>query len=42
MEEIKEVYDKLTKENKDVLTMVAKGMEVAQNTKNEEIKQNEI
>lgn len=31
MEEMKEIYNKLTKENKEVLNMVAKGMEIAQN-----------
>lgn len=29
-EEMKEVFENLTEENKDVLTMVAKGMEIAQ------------
>ena len=33
MEEMKEVYNKLSKENKNVLTMVAKGMEIAQEQK---------
>lgn len=33
MEEMKEVFENLTEENKDVLTMVAKGMEIAQNQK---------
>lgn len=37
MEEMKEVYDKLTKENKDVLTMVAKGMEIAQAQKGDKV-----
>lgn len=30
-EKMKEVFENLTEENKDVLTMVAKGMEIAQN-----------
>lgn len=29
-EKMQEVFEKLTDENKDVLTMVAKGMEIAQ------------
>ena len=29
-EEIKEVFDKLSDDNKDVLTMVANGMKIAQ------------
>ena len=31
-EEIKEIYNNLTEENKDILNMVAKGMKIAQNT----------
>lgn len=30
-EEIKEIFNKLTDENKDIINMVAKGMELAQN-----------
>ena len=34
MEEVKEIYDKLSEENKDVINLLAKGMVVAQdNTK---------
>lgn len=33
--EIKEIYDNLTEENKDILNMVAKGMQIAQETKKE-------
>lgn len=36
--EMQEVFEKLTEENKDVLTMVAKGMEIVQNQKCKEIK----
>lgn len=32
--EIKELYDGLTEENKDVLNMVAKGMKIAQENSN--------
>lgn len=35
-EEMKEVFNNLTEENKEVLTMVAKGMEIAQNQKGSE------
>lgn len=35
MEEIKEVYDNLSEENKDIINMVAKGMVVAQQSKKE-------
>lgn len=31
--EVKEIFEKLTEENKDILTMVAKGMEIAQENK---------
>ena len=31
MEEMKKVYENLTEENKSIINMVAKGMEVAQN-----------
>ena len=30
-EEIKEIFNKLTDQNKDIINMVAKGMELAQN-----------
>ena len=30
MEEVKQIYDKLTEENKDIVNLVAKAMEVAQ------------
>lgn len=33
--EIEEIYNNLTDENKDILNMVAKGMEIAQNQNNE-------
>ena len=33
--EIKEVYENLTEENKNILNMVAKGMEVAQENQKE-------
>ena len=33
--EIKEIYDNLTEENKDILNMVAKGMQIAQENKKE-------
>lgn len=32
-EEIKEIFENLTEENKDILNMVAKGMQIAQETK---------
>lgn len=32
-EEIKEIFENLTDENKDILNMVAKGMQIAQETK---------
>lgn len=38
MEEMKEVFENLTEENKDVLTMVAKGMEIAQNQNEKRVK----
>lgn len=40
MEKMEEIYNKLTDENKDILNMVAKGMEIAQkgDTKDENIK----
>ena len=31
LEEMKEIFNKLTDENKDIINMVAKGMELAQN-----------
>ena len=34
-EEIKEIFEGLTEENKDILNMVAKGMQIAQETKKE-------
>lgn len=34
-EEIKEIFDELTEENKEILNMVAKGMQIAQETKKE-------
>ncbi len=34
-EEIKEIYNELTEENKDILNMVAKGMQIAQESKKE-------
>lgn len=34
-EEIKELFNKLTDENKDILNMVAKGMQIAQENKKE-------
>lgn len=33
--EIQEIYENLTEENKDILNMVAKGMEIAQDNKKE-------
>ena len=36
-EKIKEVYEKLTDENKKILNMVAQGMTIAQENSNEEI-----
>lgn len=33
--EIKDIYEGLTEENKDILNMVAKGMQIAQETKKE-------
>lgn len=33
--EIKNIYDELTEENKEILNMVAKGMQIAQETKKE-------
>lgn len=38
MEQMKEVYNKLTNGNKDVLNLVAKGMFIAQETEKEQIK----
>ena len=35
-EEMEEIFNKLTEENKDILNMVAKGMEIAQENKKEE------
>jgi len=34
-QEIKEVYDNLSEENKDVLNLLAKGMQIAQENKKE-------
>lgn len=34
-EEIREIYNNLTEGNKDILNMVAKGMEIAQESKKE-------
>lgn len=31
-EEMKEIFNNLTEENKDILNMVAKGMQIAQKT----------
>ena len=36
MEEVKEIYDNLTEENKEVINLVAKGMLVAQNSEKKE------
>lgn len=36
--EMKEVFENLTESNKDVLTMVAKGMEIAQNQNVKKVK----
>lgn len=36
MEEIKQVYDKLNKDNKSVLNLIAQGMKVAQDNVKEE------
>ena len=33
--EIKNIYDELTEENKEILNMVAKGMQIAQENKKE-------
>lgn len=33
--DLKEIYDNLTEENKDIINMVAKGMQIAQETKKE-------
>lgn len=33
--EIKDIYEGLTEENKDILNMVAKGMQIAQENKKE-------
>ena len=33
--EMKEIYEELTEENKDILNMVAKGMQIAQENKKE-------
>ena len=35
-EEMKEIFKNLTEENKDILNMVAKGMELAQNNERKE------
>ena len=35
-EEIKEIFNKLTDQNKDIINMVAKGMELAQNNERKE------
>ena len=35
-EEMKEIFNKLTDENKDIINMVAKGMELAQNNERKE------
>lgn len=32
-EELKQIYENLTEENKDVLNLVAKGMQIAQENK---------
>ena len=40
-EEIKAIFENLTDENKDIINMVAKGMELAQNNERKE-SQNEI
>lgn len=37
-EKMQEVFEKLTDENKDVLTMVAKGMEISQNQNIKKVK----
>ena len=37
-EEIKEVYDKLTNENKQVIKMIANGMKIAQQNVKVEVK----
>ena len=34
-QEMKQVYDNLSEENKDILNMVAKGMQIAQDNKKE-------
>lgn len=34
-EEIEEIFNNLTEENKDILNMVAKGMQIAQENKKE-------
>lgn len=34
--EIKEIFENLTEENKDILNMVAKGMQIAQENKKED------
>lgn len=34
-EEMKEIFNNLTEENKDILNMVAKGMQIAQENKKE-------
>lgn len=34
-EEMKEIFNNLTDENKDILNMVAKGMQIAQENKKE-------
>ena len=36
MEEMKEIYDNLTEENKQVINMVAQGMAIAQNQNDNE------
>lgn len=40
--EMQEIYNSLSEENKDIINMVAKGMEIAQNggIKNENIERN--
>ena len=35
-EEMKEIFNNLTDENKDIIKMVAKGMELAQNNERKE------
>ena len=41
-EDMKEVFEKLNDTNKDVMLMVAKGMEIAQNNGNKVVKQTSL